>query len=182
MLAQAANSTSFQVPIKSQSLTSFFPTWEGKTEEMKAWISGRMDSNQDAAGKTALFLVFLIVLNAGWIWGCKGLEVGREWWEEWERRERFREWMGEERRGRREGAALVGILRREGEKRVKKRVSWELDRPGNGEADARADLERKRSQSGRAEVMFEEVKCEEIVLDIDLPSSCLSETLEVQAI
>ena len=85
-----------------------------------------MDFSENRAEKALVLAVLLMVVNAFWAWGCMGLEAWREWWEERGRMERFRGWMVEERRMRREGCAVVGILRGRKEKvGVRKRVSFE---------------------------------------------------------
>jgi hypothetical protein len=169
------NSSSFDaVPVAPEPLMSFLPLWKQQLEKKQVRINVWMDSDQDMAERIVLFAVVLMVLKACWIWSCKGLEVGKDWWEERERKERFKEWMIEERRIRRERKPIVGILRGRDGKVVRKRVSWEQDGRGHGETDGRGDLEgqRKQFEFGRGGVMIEEVKCEEIVLDVGFPSSC----------
>jgi hypothetical protein len=167
------NSSSFDaVPVAPEPLMSSLPLWKQQLEKKQARINVWMDSNRDMAERIVVFAVFLMVLKACWIWGCKCLEVGKDWWEERGRKEKFKEWMIEERRMRRERKPVVGILRGRDGKVVRKRVSWEQDGRGRGEADGRGDLEGQRKQFGRGEVMIEEVKCEEIVLDVGFPSSC----------
>jgi hypothetical protein len=162
------NSSSFDaVPVAPEPLMPFLSLWKQQLEKKQVRINVWMDSDQDMAERIVLFAVFVIVLKACWIWSCKGLEVGQDWWEESERKEGFKEWMIEERRMRRERKPVVGILRGRDGKLVRKRVSWEQDGRGHGEADGRGDLEGQRKQIGRGRVMIEEVEW-----DVGFSSSC----------
>lgn len=81
----------------------------------------------------------------------------------------FREWMDRERRERRHGREVVGILRVKGERGVRKRVRWELDglRRGEGEKGGCDDLEGQRWENEKKvvnkRVVFEEVGGDERV-------------------
>jgi hypothetical protein len=100
--------------------------------------------------------------------GCRSLGVWREWWEKRGRRERFREWMMEERRVRREKCSVVGILRRVDENGlVRKRVRFiDVGVDGGilggreGKLDGSAE---QRIKFRKEEFMIKGVECEEIV-------------------
>jgi hypothetical protein len=175
------NSTSPLLPVESQSLTSFLPTWKIRLEERHAKIHGWMDFSENRAEKALVLAVLLMVVNAFWAWGCMGLEAWREWWEERGRMERFRGWMVEERRLRREGCAVVGILRGRKEKvGVRKRVSFEgvdVDEkiPSKGKEGNEVDEQVERS--GKGDFATEGVEHVELVLDTGFPMSCSQERL-----
>ncbi|KAE9381585.1 hypothetical protein N431DRAFT_440423 [Stipitochalara longipes BDJ] len=181
MLAQTRNSSSLQpVHVQSQLLMPVVSSWkdhlERKQSKAMGWIIG--DSSQDSAEMIILLAVFLLVVRAFWVWGGRGWEMGREWWEERERRHNLKEWMMEERKARREGVAVVGILRGEDDKRiVRKRVSWEKDGRSGGEKKIGDDLEGQRGRVAKGQIMVEEGGCGELVLDTGLPLSCLGKSL-----
>jgi hypothetical protein len=86
------NSSSFDaVPVAPEPLMPFLPLWKQQLEKKQVRENVWMDSDQDMAERIVLFAVFVIVLKACWIWSCKGLEVGKDLWEESERKERFKE-------------------------------------------------------------------------------------------
>jgi hypothetical protein len=179
--ASRGNSTSPLLPVESQSLTSFLPTWKIQFEERQANIHGWMDFSENRAEKVLVLAVLLMVVNAFWAWGCMGLEAWRGWWEERDRMERFRGWMVEERRMRREGCAVVGILRGKGEMvGVRKRVSFEgMDDdekiPSKGKEGNERD--EKVERSGKGDFATEGVELVDLVLDTGLPMSSSQERL-----
>lgn len=103
-----------------------------------------------------VFAALLIVARAAWVWSVKCWGLASAWWEERGRRERFRGWQVEERRVRREGRCVVGILRRGEGKRVRKRVSFDGVAGGElGDGEGCDDLEGQKERFGRRESIVE---------------------------
>jgi hypothetical protein len=140
-----------------------------------------MDFNVNRAEKVLLLAVLLMVMNAFWAWGCMGWDAWREWWEERDRVERFRGWMVEERRTRRESCAVVGILRGKGEKvGVRKRVSFEGvegDEETLGREKEGNKMDKKVERFGKGDFATEGVELVGLVLDTGLSMSGSKERL-----
>jgi hypothetical protein len=179
--ASRGNSTSPLVPVESQSLTSFLPTWKIQLEERHAKLHGWMDFNANMKEKILVLVVLLVVVNAFRAWGCMGLEAWREWWEERGRQERFRGWMVEERRTRRESCAVVGILRGKGAKvGVRKRVCFEgmdVDEKILGNGKEGNEMDERLECSRKGGFATKEVELVEVVLDNGFPMKGSQERL-----
>jgi hypothetical protein len=120
----AENQTSASISATPPLSLSLLPLWKQQLKEKQARINGWIDMNADGAEKIMGFAVLLMVGRAFWVWGWRSWGFGRGWWEERERRERYRVWMVEEKKVRRE-MLVVGILKGEGWKGKGKRVSFE---------------------------------------------------------
>jgi len=168
----ARNSSSPQSEaVRSQPLVSVLTSWKiqlkTKLSNITDWMVG--DSSQEFAQALILFAVFLLVVRAFWVWVRKGWEIGRELWEERDRREKFRKWMTEERKSRRDGVAVVGILKGGDEKKVvRKRVSWDKEGRWGWEGKRDSDLEGQRVRFVMEETGIETRECEESAICMDL--------------
>jgi hypothetical protein len=142
---------------------SFLPVWKSRIDERQARIIG-LDGV--AAQKIMVSAALVMVLRACWVWGAKSWGVGREWWEERERRERFKVWIVEERRVRRERMCVLGILRGKNQtKVVRKRVAFAEDGGCGqriGEAGGNGDLEGQKKMFGKRELLTKEAGCSDL--------------------
>jgi len=87
--------------------------------------------------------------------------------------------MLEERKARRDGVAVVGILKGGDEKKVvRKRVSWDQDGRWDGEGKRDGDLEGQRVRLVKEENAIESGESQELVLYMHVVLSSLGKSLE----
>jgi hypothetical protein len=175
MPAQPANSSLLLLPAKPQLLTSVLSPWKHHLEREGSkfihWVVGNTTGFDRFVAMAFLLSASFLVGRAFWIWGGQGWEIGREWWNERNRRLEFTQWMMQERRARRECVAVVGILRVGGEKKVaRKRVSWEKE-------CQLSDIEGQIEGLVKEEIMSEDGDGGQFVLDASLPLSFLRKSL-----